>query len=211
MQPLPTSLPADVQARLKQASDQTAQGPVFTCSVWPQGPGSWNAFVEEWAPKVYAFILEALGPYGTAPLPHIIPLGEGHHASGATAAFANDGQVYLSPVVKDMPGMTLEKLCHEFLHGSLSALPQGDAFYEEGFVDYSTWCLAHAPVWGPHREAMIQAAAYNIAQRHQRAKQGVSDWDNKRWAGGCYAMMFKGPWIIAHLKATKESGALQWF
>lgn len=173
--------------------------------------GPWDAFVEAWAPKIHAFVLGALGPYGTEPKDVILPLADPDHASGATASFQpGSGQVRLSPVAKDLPGMTLEKLTHEFLHGSLAQFPEGDPFYEEGYVDYSVWVLAHAPVWGEHREAMIQAAAYNIAQRRDRAMKGISDWDRKRWAGGTYAMLAKGPWIIAELKMKKAEGTFTW-
>ena len=180
----------------------------FTCRVFNS---PWDGFVETWAPIIYTFVGEALGPYGQEPAPVILPLREGDHASGATASFQPaTGQVRLSTVVENLPGMTLEKLTHEFIHGSLAQFPEGDPFYEEGFVDYSTWYLAHAPVWGEHRQAMIDAAEYNIGQRRERAALGVSDWDRKRWAGGTYAAMFHGPWLVARLKMKKAEGDFTW-
>ncbi len=130
--------------------------------------------------------------------------------TSATASFAANGQVRLSATVAGSPGTILEKLTHEFTHGSLNDFPEGDPFYEEGYVDYSVWVMAHAPVWGEHREAMIQAAEYNIAQRRERALRLGSDYDRKRWAGGVYAMHALGPFIIASLRMKKLEGNLTW-
>lgn len=180
----------------------------FRCQVFG---GPWDGFVEQWAPIVHAFVLGALGPYGTEPAETILGLNEADHASGATASFQpGTGQVRICSTVAGRPGQTLEKLTHEFIHGSLADFPEGDPFYEEGMVDYSTWLLAHAPVWGEHRLAMIDAAAYNIAQRRDRAMKGVSDYDKKRWAGGTYAMLAKGPWAVAELKMKKAEGIYVW-
>lgn len=192
---------------LRQASLARPTRP-FTSQVFG---GPWDAFVERWAPVVHAFVEGALGPYGTEPGQNILPLDDADHASGATASFQpGSGQVRLSTVTAGLPGMTLEKLTHEMIHGSLSQFPEGDPFYEEGFVDFSTWLLAHAPVWGEHRQSMIDAAAYNIGQRRDRAMKGVSDYDRKRWAGGTYAMLAHGPWLIARLKMKKAELDFTW-
>lgn len=167
--------------------------------------------MEEWAPRIYNFLLEALGPMGQEPRDLILPLSDGHHMAWATASFEpGSGQIRLSGSIEGMPGQILEKLTHEMTHASLAQFPEGDSFWEEGFVDYSVWVMAHAPVWGPHREAMIQAAAYNIAQRRDRAMRQVSDWDVKRWAGGLYCSIAHGPFIISRLKARKQEGNFTW-
>lgn len=171
----------------------------------------WNQFIEEWTPVIYATVQEALGPYGTEPLPNILPMGEGFHMAGATASFNMvSGQVTLSPAVKGDPGRILEKLTHEFMHGSLSQFPEGDCFYEEGYVDYGTWVLAHCPIWGPLRQPMIDAAARNIAQRRERAFLDLSDWDRKRWAGGIYASQAFGPHHLGRLRQRKLEGNFTW-
>jgi hypothetical protein len=172
---------------------------------------SWDQFVEQWAPVAHQLVLETLGPYGTEPLPLIKRLPVGAHSSGATASFnMMTGQVHLCTSIEGRPGQTLEKLTHEFLHGSLSQFPEGDPFYEEGYVDYSTWVLAQSPVWGEHKEAMIQAASYNIAQRRERALKGGNDYDRKRWAGGVHAMMAYGPWLLSTLLNRKNERSYVW-
>lgn len=107
-------------------------------------------------------------------------------------------------------GITLEKLTHEMVHASLDGFPEGDPFYEEGQVDYSVWLLAHAPVWGEHRTAMIEAAAYNIKQRRERAMRDTSDYDRKRWAGGVFAAQCHGPYLIGRLRDRKAEGTWKW-
>jgi hypothetical protein len=200
--------PTLVQRNLRTASEKTGAAKAFTCQVF--GP-EWNAFVEKWAPVIYEFIQHALGPYGTEPLPTIIPMHDGDHSSGATASFDIDsGQITLCRSIEGLPGTTLEKLTHEMTHGSLAKFPEGDPFYEEGFVDYSVWIMAHAPVWEDLRDAMIEAASYNIAQRRERAMMDLSDYDRKRWAGGFYAMVSRGPWIISSLKMKKMQGDYSW-
>jgi hypothetical protein len=193
---------------LRTASAQVQGRQAFSCSIF--GP-EWNAFVEYWAPIVHSFVEHALGPYAVEPHPVIQPMHDGDHSAGATASFnLSGGQIQLASSVEGLPGMTLEKLTHEMTHGSLAAFPEGDPFYEEGYVDYSVWVMAHAPVWGEYREAMIQAAAYNIAQRRDRGLRDTNDYDRKRWAGGVFAMIAHGPWIVANLKMKKLQHDLTW-
>jgi hypothetical protein len=169
-----------------------------------------NAFVEAWAPRCYAFIKEALGPYQTEPLEEIGLVSDGLHASGANASFASNGRVALSTVVDGKPGMILEKLTHELTHASLSDFPEGDPFYEEGFVDFSVWVMSHAPFWGEHQAAMQESAARNIAIRRERAMLDQNDYDRKRWAGGLFASVSRGPYIVSTLRMKKEAGDLTW-
>jgi len=188
---------------------KTAAQRSFTSQVF--GNPEWDGFVEQWAPIIHDFVGQALGTYGREPLSVILPLEEAAHAAWATASFdPGTGQTRLSSSVAGSPGTILEKLCHEFTHGSLNDFPEGDPFYEEGFVDYSVWVMAHAPVWKEHREAMITAAEYNIAQRRERAMKEISDWDRKRWAGGLFAMYARGPFIIAGLRMKKYEGNYSW-
>lgn len=199
----------EVTHHLRTASFAKRAAPRFECLAFKSD--EWNRFTEEWAPRIYGFLLEALGPMGKEPLPTILPMSAGHHMAWATASFQPDtGQVRLSDSIEGMPGQTLEKLTHELTHASLAKFPEGDPFYEEGFVDYSVWVMAHAPVWGEHREAMIEAAEYNIAQRRERALKQVSDWDVKRWAGGLYANLTHGPFVVSRLKARKSEGNYTW-
>ena len=179
----------------------------FTCNVL--SPES-NAFVEAWAPRCYAFVKEALGPYQVEPLEEIGLVADGFHAAGANASFAMDGRVSLSTVVDGKPGMILEKLTHEITHASLANFPYGDPFYEEGTVDHSVWIMSHAPFWGEYQEAMKESAARNIATRRDRALMTHTDYDCKRWAGGLYASIAYGPHIIARLRQKKEVGDLTW-
>jgi len=204
-----TPIPGSVQRTLRLASLKTAAQRTFRCEVF-EDP-SWNQFVEDWAPVVHSFVGNALGPYGMEPAEEILPLGDAEHAAWATASFnPADGQVRISHIVQGNPGQTLEKICHEFTHGSLAQFPEGDCFYEESQVDYSVWVMAHAPIWGVHREAMVHAAEYNIAQRRDRAMRTDTDYDRKRWAGGIYAMFAYGPFIIARLKQKKMAGDYSW-
>lgn len=175
------------------------------------GGNEWDQFLELWAPRMHAFVEEALGPYQVEPLPEILPMSTGMHVAGATASFHPlTGQVTLSPSVAGKPGMILEKITHEFVHGSLAHFPEGDPFYEEGFVDYSVWVMAHAPCWDPYRDAMIDAAAFNIHHRRERAALDQSDYERKRWAGGLYASIMRGPMIIGALRHKKLENDLTW-
>lgn len=208
-------LPRDVQELLKTASqrasehrNRTAAGP-FRCAICRS---DWDRFVETWAPICYAFVKEALAGYHTEPLPEVLALSDAAHSAGANASFdILSGQVRLCPsYVEGKPGVTLEKLTHEFTHGALAGFPEGDPFYEEGFVDYSVWVMAHAPIWGEFRKPMIEAAAYNIACRRDKALRDLSDYDRKRWAGGLFCSTMHGPWIISKLRMRKVEGDLRW-
>lgn len=190
-------------ANIRKATDRH-----FVCQIFKP---DWNTFVEAWTPVIYDFVGQALGPYGREPLPEILAMADGEHSAGATASFhPGTGQVQLSGSVEGKTGQTLEKLTHEFIHGSLALFPEGDPFYEESQTDYSTWLLAHAPVWGQHRASMIEAAAFNIRMRRDRAFKVGSDYDRKRWAGGVYAMLAYGPLLISRLKRKKIEGDLIW-
>lgn len=191
---------------LRQASNAPVGQP-FSCKIFPD---AWNGFVELWAPRIHSFVAEALGPYAINPLPVIEPISDAFHAAGANASFSSRGQICLGPHMVGDPGVTLEKLTHEMLHASLAAFPEGDPFYEEGVVDYSTWVLAHAPYWEPYRADMIKAAADNIRNRRERAFSTRTDYDRKRWAGGLYASMAYGPHIIATFRQRKLEGNLTW-
>lgn len=203
------SFPAPVDQLLRTASQKRGGGPAFHCEVFASK--EWNQFVETWLPNIYTFVAHALGPYGTQPLPEIMKLPDGMHMSGATASFdMMSGQVRICTSVEGNPGQTLEKLTHEFVHGSLSMFPSNDCFYDEGFVDYSTWVLAHAPVYEPHRQAMIDAAAFNIKMRRERAMKNLSDYDRKRWAGGTFASLCLGPMVLHRLRMKKAEGDFTW-
>ena len=203
----PGLITEEVHGMLRQASS-AQPSKVFTCQVFN---GPWDHFVMAWAPRIHTFVQEALGPYGTDPRTEILPLEDGMHSAGATASFHMlTGQICICTSVDGKPGQTLEKLTHEMIHGSLSQFPEGDEFYEEGFVDYSTWVLAHAPVWGDLREDMIKAAAFNIQVRRDRAMLDQNDYDRKRWAGGLYASLSRGPHIISTLRMKKMEGQLVW-
>jgi len=203
MQPIQS----DVSQMLRVASTKKATQ-AFTCQVFNS---PWDAFVCTWAPRIHRFVEEALGPYGTNPLPEILPLEDGMHSAGATASFHMlTGQIRLCTSVEGKAGQTLEKLTHEMIHGSLSQFPDGDEFYEEGFVDYSTWVLAHAPVWGNLRSDMIEAADLNIRIRRDRAMLDQNDYDRKRWAGGLFASLSRGPHIISTLRMKKIENDFSW-
>lgn len=196
---------------LKRSSDRTAS---FAMLFESQVCGTeWDRFIEQWATRCYGFLLDALGPFQKEPQPIILTVSDGAHSSGANASFSPDtGQICLCPTyVEGKPGVTLEKLLHEMTHASLNDFPDvGDPFYEEGYVDYSVWVMAHAPIWGEHREAMIEAAAYNIKCRRDRALRDLSDYDRKRWAGGLFCATMHGPWIISKLHMAKVEGNLHW-
>lgn len=180
----------------------------FECDIFDQNT---NDFVELWAPRIFSFVSTVFGGYGTFPQARILPMEEGFHASGANASFnIVSGQIQLASTLAGKPGVLLEKLTHEMTHGALSEFPEGDSFYEEGFVDYSVWLMSHAPVWGEYREAMIQAAADNIRVRRERALTTGTDYDRKRWAGGVYAMTAYGPYLLATLRMRKLEGQFTW-
>lgn len=203
-------MPLEVQALLDQASVQarTASAP-FVSNICDS---PWDRFIEQWAGRCYTFVAQALGPYHKEPLRTILPLDDGMHSAGANASFEPaTGQIRLSPSVVDgHPGITLEKLTHELIHASLNDFPEGDPFYEESIVDYSTWVMAHAPAWGQYRNAMIDAASFNIKCRKDRALKTQTDYDRKRWAGGICVAALHGPWIIARLRQKKTEGDLTW-
>ena len=213
---LEVMLPKEVQTQLNEASERLSfgtktatLGTLFECRVCKD---TWDKFIEEAAYKCHVFLQECLGPFQKEPLPTILPVEDGFHASGANASFEPaTGQIRLcADYVRGRPGTTLEKLCHEMVHASLNDFPEGDAFYEEGFADYSVWCIAHAPYWSKHRESMIQAAAHNIAMRRDKAMRNLSDYDRKRWAGGLFCSAVHGPWILSKLRMAKMEGILQW-
>jgi hypothetical protein len=182
----------------------------FTSKVFGEGDPS-NLFLEKWAPTIYSVVYESLGPYGTEPHPIILPMSDGFHLSGATASFNMvTGQVTLSPETRGDWGRILEKITHEFVHGSLSNFPDGDPFYEEGQVDYLTFLLAHCPIWGTYRQLMIEAAKKNIETRWHRSYIASTDYDRKRWAGGLYARLAYGPELIGRLRRKKEEGDFTW-
>lgn len=201
-------LPTEVQRYLKTASMKTAGAPAFRCEVFGT---DWDQFVEQWMPVLYGFLVEALGPFGREPLPVVRKLPDGMHMSGATASFdMMSGQVRICSSVEGNPGQTLEKLTHELVHGSLAQFPSEDCFYDEGYVDYSTWVLAHAPIYGQFRQQTIDAAAYNIKMRRERAMKDLSDYDRKRWAGGTFASLCLGPMILHKLRMKKAAGDFTW-
>jgi hypothetical protein len=209
-------IPSDVDSMLRRASafathsSRVAGGaPAFRSRICGTG---WDRFVEEWAPKCYLFVAQALGPYAQQPQPEILSISDGAHSAGVNASFQPaTGQIRLAgSVIDNQPGTTLEKLTHELVHASLAHFPEGDPFYEEGFVDYSVWVMAHAPIWGQHQDAMIKAASFNIACRRDRAMRDTSDYDRKRWAGGVFCSFAHGPWIITRLRTRKTEGNLTW-
>lgn len=203
-------LPAQVLADLRQASFSTRTASMrFQSNICGN---DWDHFIESWASKAYGFVAQALGPYHKQPLPVIEAVEEAYHSAGVNASFEpNTGQIRLVPsIVCNKPGTTLEKLTHELIHASLNDFPEGDPFYEEGQVDYSTWVLAHAPIWEPHSKQMVEAAEFNIKCRRERAFKTQTDYDRKRWAGGVYAALAYGPHIIARLRQKKIEGDLTW-
>lgn len=203
-------IPDEVQEQLRTASVAKTAFKLFTCNICDDP--EWNRFIEAWAPKIYVFVAQALGPYQQEPMSEILAISDGAHTGGANASFQLDnGQVRLSPsIVQGHPGITLEKITHEFMHASLAAFPEGDPFYEEGFVDYSVWVMAHAPAFEPFRKEMVEAAAFNIECRRDRAMRDLSDYDRKRWAGGLFCSLHHGPWIVPKLKIRKSEGEFRW-
>lgn len=181
----------------------------FRCAMF-RDP-AWNAFVEEWAPRIYSFVGSALVGFYVEPLPDILPVPDADHSAAVNASFASNGQIRLSSYMEGDPGVTLEKLTHEMIHAALAAFPEGDPFWEEGAsADYCTWLMAHSTYWEPHREAMIEAAANNIRNRRDRALKVQSDYDAKRWAGGLFASVAYGPYAIERLRHKKLTGDLTW-
>jgi hypothetical protein len=211
----PMSFPSEVQGQLNDISARLSKrrtasfAMLFECNICGN---EWDRFIEQATTKCYSFLLDCLGPFQREPQPIIKAVGDGFHASGANASFQPDnGQIRLCPdYVMGRPGTTLEKVCHELTHASLNDFPEGDPFYEEGVVDYSVWCIAHAPYWGEHRQAMIEAAAHNIAVRRDRAMKDLNDYDRKRWAGGMFCHAMHGPWILSKLRMRKAEGDLRW-
>lgn len=207
------TIPSDVLQMLQRLSGRTlrtaATTPKFRCTFLSP---NWNRFVEAWAPKCYTFVSQALSGYPQEPKTEILQIPEAYHASGVNASYQPDnGQIRLvASIVEGNPGVTLEKLTHELTHAALASFPEGDPFYEEGFVDYSVWIMAHAPIWGDHQKAMVEAAEFNIACRRDRALRDTSDYDRKRWAGGLYCSLTHGPWILSRLKLRKEAGEYVW-
>ena len=208
--------PQEVQTQLDEASRRLSLRPrtaafatLFECNVCRD---DWDRFIEKSAHKCHAFLQECLGPFQMEPLPTILPIEDGFHSAGANASFEpSTGQIRLcADYVRGKAGTTLEKICHEMVHASLNNFPENDPFYEEGFTDYSVWCIAHAPHWEPNRDEMIQAAAHNIAMRRDRAMRNLSDYDRKRWAGGLFCAMAHGPWILSKLRMAKAEDNLQW-
>jgi hypothetical protein len=170
-----------------------------------------DLFIEEWAAKIHGYLIEALGPFGTEPLPIILPMSYGMHMSGATASFdMHTGQMTLCPSVGGNPGQILEKITHEMVHGQYSQWPSEDEFFDEGFTDFSTWLLVHAPIYGQYRQQAIDSAAYNIKMRRERAMKGLSEYDKKRWAGGVFAMMAYGPMLLNRMRMKKAEGDFTW-
>lgn len=206
----------DVQRRLDEASHRlkfrsrrASFSPTFETNVCGD---DWDRFIEASAAKCYLFIQDCLGPFQREPKPVILPIEDGFHSAGANASFEPaTGQIRLcADYVRGRAGTTLEKICHELTHASLNDFPEGDTFYEEGVVDYSVWCMAHAPWWEPHRDEMIKAAAHNIAMRRDKAMKDLSDYDRKRWAGGLFCSVVHGPWVLSKLRMAKAEGNLQW-
>jgi len=202
------NFPASAMDYLRTAATQAKPTKQFKSLVFGN---QWDQFVESWAPIIHGYLLQALGPFGTEPLPTILPMSDGMHMSGATASFdMQSGQLSLCPSVGGNPGQTLEKLTHEMVHGSYSQFPSNDEFYDEGFVDFSTWVLVHSPTYGKYRQQAIDAAAFNIKMRRERAAKTGSDYDRKRWAGGTYASIFLGPMLIHSMRMKKAEGDFTW-
>lgn len=171
----------------------------------------WNQFTEEWASRAYVFVGNAFAGFQKEPLPEIIAMHDGAHSGGANASFdPGSGQITLSSVIEGQPGITLEKITHELTHAALAGFPDDDGFYTEGYVDYSVWIMSHAPAWEPYRQQMIEAAAFNIQVRRDRALKAASDWDRKRWAGGLHAHLAYGPHVIPRLRQKKLERDFTW-
>jgi len=204
----PDVIPKVAQEFLAISSSNVKTSRSFKCIAFNS---EWDQFVENWVPILHSFLIEALGPFGREPLPIITQLSDGAHMSGATASFnMGTGQVQICQSVEGNPGQTLEKLTHELVHGSLAQFPSIDPFYDEGFVDYSTWVLCHAPIYGELRDQAVAAAAYNISMRRERAMRDLSDYDRKRWAGGVFVNFAFGPMVLHKLRMKKAEGDFTW-
>lgn len=57
---------------------------------------------------------------------------------------------------------------------------------------------------------MLREASYNIAMRRERALQGLSDYDRKRWAGGVFMNAAHGPMLLSKLRMKKAEGDFTW-
>jgi hypothetical protein len=202
--------PNEVTTLLRVASEKSKKAQKrFVCRAFKNA--EWNQFVEEWASRSYVFVANAFGGYQKEPLIEIIAMHDGAHSGGANASFnPGNGQITLSSVMEGKPGITLEKVTHELTHAALASFPDDDGFHTEGYVDYSVWIMAHAPAWEPYRTQMIQAAAFNIEVRRDRALKAGSDWDRKRWAGGLHAHLAYGPHVIPRLRQKKLEGDFTW-
>lgn len=202
--------PPEITALLRNASVAADRASVtFTCQAF-QDP-EWNRFTSEWADRAYHFVGHAFAGFQREPLRRIIAMHDGLHAGGANASFdPATGQITLNSVIQGQPGVTLEKITHELTHAALASFPDDNGFHTEGYVDYSVWVMAHAPVWEPYRAAMIKAADFNIEVRRDRALKGGSDWDKQRWAGGLYAHLAFGPYVIPRLRQKKVESNYTW-
>lgn len=196
---------------LSKASAATPKVPwVAYCTVFSP---TWNAFVIEWAGKIKPFIEEALGPYGTEPLPHILPLGSYNVGKVAPSASFDmgTGQIELTHEMEGDAGRTLEKLTHEMIHGSLSLFPSDDEFYDEGFVDFSTLLLSSAPIYGDLGILMRRSAQQNLARR---VKMGLvpnaTRYDFRRASGAIHAKLTYGSGLIEHLRDQKMNETFEW-
>lgn len=173
----------------------------------------WNSFVVKWAGKIKPFLEEVLGPYGTEPLPHILPLNV--MAIGKVPPSASfdmsTGQIQLTAAMEGDPGRTLEKLTHEMVHGSLSQFPSEDEFYDEGFVDYSTLLLSAAPIYGPFGPAMAKSAQGNLFRRIKQGKQAdATIYDQRRASGSIHAKLTYGQGLLEHLRNQKLARTYEW-
>jgi hypothetical protein len=202
-------LPHEVMNDLARASWHTRHASAgFVCRVFDS---QWDRFVEQWAPVAHNLILNALGPFGEEPNKVILPLEDGAHLAGVNASYMpGTGQIRLSRECHNDPGKSLEKLTHEMTHANLVGFPEGDPFYEEGFVDYAVWILSHAPCWGKFQSAVQKSAEDNIRTRLIRARLDQSDFDRKRWAGGVFASVVRGPWLLSILRSKKAEGNMTW-
>jgi len=174
--------------------------------------GDYDRFTEYWANVAYQFVAQVYAGYDVEPLREIGAVDDADHTSGANASFQpSSGKICLCPsYVAGRPGRVLEKLTHELTHAALDGFPAGDPFYEEGYTDFSVWVLAHAPVWGEYRRAMIESAEENITLRRERALRDLSDYDRKRWAGGVFAAEMHGPMLPIKLRMRKLEGTRYW-
>jgi hypothetical protein len=182
----------------------------WTCKVFQP---EWNSFVEEWAGKVFPYLEEVLGPYGTKPMTTILPLDVESPGSVPPSASFNllSGQIQLHPSMEGDAGRTLEKLTHEMVHGSLALFPSNDEFYDEGYVDYSTLLLSDAPLYGKLGSAMKASAQGNIQRRvRQGFAVGANRYDQRRARGSIFAKMTHGDGLLSYLKSQKLNGSYQW-